>query len=322
MIAYKYRSDYQRDVLSLVNNQIFAGSLNNLNDPFEGMIDARDLDLFSLIFKSDSANLDKEFVAFKKTISEKGIYCLSQINTNEVMWSLYADSHKGFCIEYDIDILLNIYNFYKNRPLAHILKLKYQNTVPKNLFTDIIIRRDFKDILQGFAGIKSKAWEYEKEVRIINESAGLIDYDFKAVKAIYFGVRATKLDIENTMKSLGGRGIKFYQMKLKPYSYSLEAEEIVSKKISLILYKQNQIEYSHEFLSEKNLLEFYKYRHQFKVALDHIAQIPNIVSIDSIDFDEKEDEPFLNVFATINILNFEYRFIQVKWKDGNFYFDN
>lgn len=322
MIGYKYRSDYQRDVLSLVNNEIFASPLKNLNDPFEGLIDSSDVDLLGMLFKKESKNVVNEFNNFSELINKKGIYCLSKTFANEVMWSLYADSHKGFCVEYDLEKILEIYNFYKIRPLAHLLEIKYQNTIPQNLFTNIILKKDLLDTLQGFAGIKSKAWEYEKEVRIISEFAGLLDYDFRALKSIYFGVRANEKDINQTIKSLNGRGIKFYKMSLKPFSYSLVATEIKNTKVNVNTYRQHQILYANSLLDIKNLQENYIYKNLFEQALNHIAQIPNIISIDSIDVDSREGIPSMNVFTTTNLKNFELRFIKVVWKNDKFYFEN
>lgn len=60
----------------------------------------------------------------------------------------------------------------------------------------------------------------------------------------------------------------------------------------------------------------------FEQALNHIAQIPNIISIDSIDVASGEGIPSMNVFTTTNLKNFEFRFIKVVWKNDKFYFEN
>lgn len=47
---------------------------------------------------SDQSFLRGSYYNFVKTI---GIYCLSEINDDLIMWSLYSDSHRGFCLEFN-----------------------------------------------------------------------------------------------------------------------------------------------------------------------------------------------------------------------------
>ncbi len=60
---------------------------------------------------------------------KSGVYSLSKDYKNELLWAYYADSHKGFCIEYDYDILkqypCNEDNFFdvkysKNVPIINL----------------------------------------------------------------------------------------------------------------------------------------------------------------------------------------------------------
>ena len=55
---------------------------------------------------------------------------------------------------------------------------------------------------------------------------GLKTIPTEAVTGIYFGLRMPESDKELIINSLKGRDIKYYQMKLKPNSYLLEAELI------------------------------------------------------------------------------------------------
>ena len=65
--------------------------------------------------------------------------------------------------------------------------------------------------------------EYENEIRIISNTTKNQDYDFRAVTAIYFGLRMDESNIIEVMQTLQGRGIKYFQMKLKSKSFKLEA---------------------------------------------------------------------------------------------------
>ncbi|WP_442780844.1 DUF2971 domain-containing protein [Chryseobacterium sp. SL1] len=84
------------------------------------------------IFKSfDSNHLKKGYNEFVETIRTKGVYSLCRTFDNEILWSLYSDSHKGFVIEYDLDILLNDFNFNKIIPLVHPVEVRYEESPQK-----------------------------------------------------------------------------------------------------------------------------------------------------------------------------------------------
>ena len=82
-------------------------------------------------------------------------------------YGLYSDSHRGFAIEYETDILLKDFNFNADIPCAFMFDIEYTNTsrVPK------IIQQALNGQLniQSIIGNKSTAWEKENELRITFE---------------------------------------------------------------------------------------------------------------------------------------------------------
>ena len=141
MNGYKYRANIAvndkgnlRDIETLIKDELWASSLTDLNDPFEATyIDniERALALFESVFGANIKDVKKyweELILFKNNI---GIYslALSQADypDNELMWAHYANSHKGFCIEYDIEKLQDSenYTFDVNR-----MKIEYKNEPP------------------------------------------------------------------------------------------------------------------------------------------------------------------------------------------------
>ena len=62
MKLYKYRAEIYRDLLTLVNNQIYAPTAQNLNDPAETIVnDSKMYEVFNLIEKSGlSINIAKD----------------------------------------------------------------------------------------------------------------------------------------------------------------------------------------------------------------------------------------------------------------------
>ena len=67
----------------------------------------------------------------------------------------------------------------------------YSNKVPQINFNDLGQKTD--ELIQKKLGCKSKRWEYEKEHRIITDSCGIYNYDYNAVKSIYFGLKMDEL---------------------------------------------------------------------------------------------------------------------------------
>jgi len=164
-----------------------------------------------------------------------GIYSLSKTVLDELLWAYYANSHTGFCIEYDLEQLGEL------TKIAGSFDVIYERSIPQITFDDLIgVQSDVIKILQLTSGSKSKRWQHEDEIRVIMDYFGKVEYDFRAVKAIYFGLRMPKKwqDLyedneklpdhlsqvcqEQVMQVLKGRGIKYYQIILKPNSYEFD----------------------------------------------------------------------------------------------------
>ena len=75
------------------------------------------------------------------------------------MWSHYGNSHKGFCIGFNVSELFNV---FKDSFLGRVL---YKDNFPNiHDIKKCIINNDY-DTIDGLNFTKSKEWEYEKEYR-------------------------------------------------------------------------------------------------------------------------------------------------------------
>ena len=128
--AFKYRGEFDRDIKALKSNQLFAPNKELLNDPCEMLTsDQTFLQVLKLIerfYGTSSEKVKSEYESFKKRIQSAGVFSLSVSKEplNILMWSYYANKHKGFCIEYDIDILT------KYNSAANEFWIKYSNKIP------------------------------------------------------------------------------------------------------------------------------------------------------------------------------------------------
>lgn len=234
MKVYKYRGGdqekFDRDLKSLKENYFYAPSFKKLNDPCETFI-------FSEKFKDQSsrlthvinpnakANLEILHTALENVIkrkSEVGIYSLSTNYKDELLWAHYAHSHKGFCIEFELEILLNSHS---NNPVYHF-PVHYSKNPPEFELTDMSTKEG-ELIVRKLLGYKSKRWEYETEYRIITQKNGNHLYDFKSVSGIYFGLRMDDNQKRLVMETLKGRGIKYYQIVQLSGSYLFEREQLI-----------------------------------------------------------------------------------------------
>lgn len=229
MLVYKYRSGTENDLKALKYNQFWSSSIEQLNDPCEAITDTKKIKKFlNYIGKKVGAKTSNDFNLINENTDEvlsmdnkMGIYSLSKTPLDELLWAHYANSHKGFCIEYDTDILL------KNDGGDHIhsFPVSYSKKPPSVGFFDLI-RNNKSETIKKFAFYKSKKWEYEKEHRIVTSKTGLNSYDHKALKSVYFGLKMGVAEKNNILNLLKGRGVNFYQIELEKNSYLFKATKI------------------------------------------------------------------------------------------------
>lgn len=80
------------------------------------------------------------------------ICCFSEKNENILMWSHYADGHKGICIGFDASV----------PPICLAMKVSYQDIYPEIDYPSHQDERGFDSVLT-----KSTLWSYESEYRTI-----------------------------------------------------------------------------------------------------------------------------------------------------------
>ncbi len=186
--------------------------------------------------------MDKAKLEFSKMIESKVkeirdsllISCYGKRNDSILMWSHYANFHKGVCIEFEPydDIDTTEVKYSKKRAKLDLYSitqtvLAYDYLQKK---VDIKNKNVFRRLLKPFL-VKSKDWKYEEEYRSIyskNESNEKIttsdDMHFiKAgnIKAIYLGCKVSKED-EKTARRIAG-DIPVYRMKESDKEYRVES---------------------------------------------------------------------------------------------------
>ncbi|MCD4759417.1 DUF2971 domain-containing protein [archaeon] len=295
-LVYKYRGGddpiFKRDLNSLEENCFFAPNSDKLNDPCETSVFTDKFDAQSVIFSkflgdNSKQHLDNVNNALKNVINRKkevGIYSLSKTYKDELLWAHYANAHYGFCIEYDLDILIDTYkaeNIYS-------FPVTYSNTPPQIGINEVSkSNQGGLSIIKKMLGYKSKRWAYEKEHRLIIDKFGEQAYNHKAVKAIYFGLRMEDEEKEAIMNRFQGRGILYFQMYQKEKSYELEAKPVNDindtkltylKEIPLSITGSSSVKYEivkkdYDWVSKKGTIEIILELEVSKASLKWLAEL-------------------------------------------------
>lgn len=148
---YKFRSlqnlGYFFDIIRY--NRLYTAKYTELNDPIEG------------IFRTNANEGTIQLLINGKDNTR--ICSLSKDYKHTLLWSHYADGHKGCCIEVSME--------NDNEDIAPVI---YSKDI-----TDANEETDLKRILRS----KSPAWEYEQEVRaLLKETPGSPESKYLKVK--------------------------------------------------------------------------------------------------------------------------------------------
>lgn len=224
---YKYKPINEYTFASLINNVIYFPIAEQLNDPFDSQLrysfdDSID-DILNELIEShqlpDGMSKKKAELLLEETKSklkeplikaqkEVGILSLTTDYQNTVMWSHYADNHKGICIEYDCDIL-------KKQELIIIEKIEYKKELPKvltQIFKNYPEVKD-SDIARVMFFYKHDTWNYEEEWRALSKSSGNSHCSDGIIKSITFGCNTNQSLSKAIYNLLKARGVVFFEMK-------------------------------------------------------------------------------------------------------------
>ncbi|MDR2207328.1 MAG: DUF2971 domain-containing protein [Flavobacteriaceae bacterium] len=174
-ILYKYRSleDFRYFLDIILNNRLHAAKYPKLNDPMEGIF-------YSLGLEKDILEeIAKDKMKYK-------ICSLSRKKNDELMWSHYANGHKGVVL----GININTSKYYD------IMCVKYDGLA--FIEEQDIHCQTAREILRH----KLEDWKYEEEIRVLVSKQNYVKV---GIKEIIFGRRTSSFDkklIKNLIKKL------------------------------------------------------------------------------------------------------------------------
>ncbi len=208
----KFRKIDKRLIDSLVHSQLYFPCPEQLNDPFDCKVDIEkslrkaisqssgsEREALERILNNDECR--KEFNKVPQIIKDYGIFSASRKGAlkSSLMWSHYADRHKGVCLVYAIPH--NQINFYGPNRIFGVQNVDYGLDVGSNQLTewfkklpanDNLYKCAFEKLIQTVLTIKDKCWVYEEEWRMIRKSSGIVSIDRSYLQHVCFGLDASK----------------------------------------------------------------------------------------------------------------------------------
>lgn len=205
---FKYHAINENLIKILVNNTLWAGSASDLNDPYDCDFEMsheffKKTFIDKMSFKGVGENNERsedekwfwdglasvftteQIKTFQKfSLKFLGVCCFSSENKSELMWSHYANSGKGVCLEFN----------FKSNPelLKKIVPVRYSNK-------SILVNEEIDRVKAFFK--KRKAWSYEKEWRILND-VGTFHFNKEELIGVTFGPRVDRDDFTLVVETL------------------------------------------------------------------------------------------------------------------------
>lgn len=236
--------EYAMDLIS--EGAVFVPSPKNFNDPFDCALplDFSAIDLLNNIDRIaeygepvkrllaldhndrlgliSSANWQREIgKLFRDKVHESlGVCCFCGDSTQKelLMWSHYADSHKGLCIVFDAGRAFT----------ANLHKVTYTREIPEPFRW---YEYDFSGENFRYFLSKSWPWRYEDEYRLVcpNAPNSKVYFNKESLLEVRFGLRASTNTVSRIVLSLQNNGyanVKMVQMQRSKEHMSLTPEPL------------------------------------------------------------------------------------------------
>lgn len=178
MLAYHFTSlDTARKILA--GRRLRISRIDDLNDPYELL--GADL---------GEESLRDGYIKMRDELAlTRGIICFSRSFALPIMWSHYADRHRGICLAFDI-------------PDTHAFSVIYADD-RVSFVREMLGKHDSQKHMERFLGTKHSAWSYENELRLWcaleNEESGHFFQPFDKtlqLREVLVGVRCSSATLE------------------------------------------------------------------------------------------------------------------------------
>jgi len=230
------------------NDPFDASTTYNFDDPTGALVDRWSIEAIDrmypasspierAVFRQSRLPLFRDRDYLEKTrrkfveqdYNDFGICSLAGSCDNSLMWSHYADSHKGFCVGLSgIELIRFCAEMYIDGVLIDFEKVDYSIGPPKlNFFESMIaVYTDNKREILRLYKTKSDRWNYEEEWRMILWRSDQRAYDigFGAITDVYLGCRISSANMKKILNLCRKHipSAKLYQARPNDTNYDLD----------------------------------------------------------------------------------------------------
>lgn len=149
------------------------------------------------------------------------VCCFSTDYKNKLMWSHYADSHRGICVEYDFS------DAYKNNmPLLPVCYSKNRMKVPWSEAISQSAEQQSKLTASFMKALltKDEIWRYEQEWRIlVSAEDGVDSIPAPPIKCIYIGALCSEDNVNKIKETANKMNFCVKRMTVDRGEYELHA---------------------------------------------------------------------------------------------------
>lgn len=250
---YKYYRDQSLNLDSVMSNKMWYSAPCNFNDAFDCDVAIDEQAIFNNILPLISGgrairkgspkwiqykgSLHKQIKILQKLFANQkismGITCLSEAPDSILMWSHYANNHRGFCVSYNL-LALNQKLQFSAVPVLYTQDRVCLHSI--SLDQDKLSKETMSLFIKSITS-KSTDWSYEKECRIIqDETACGPKWDDKnkgalldtiSPSSIILGCCASDELTSVLMQHCQNHKIPLYKMEKDPLLYRLNREPIL-----------------------------------------------------------------------------------------------
>lgn len=164
----------------------------------------------------DNQCLEELFSFYMNSKEKVGVCSLTTKRDNKPMWSLYANTYKGYCIEYELpspekityDILPVIYAKRFNNGII--------NAITQFIIGGIVCKISNNKVANGVESFyelictKDSDWSYQDEWRILGDANSKISS--LKIKRIYLGFMVSKRNEQLILKCSSTKNFEVYKM--------------------------------------------------------------------------------------------------------------
>lgn len=233
-----FYSKAPRDLKAAFNSKEFAvlallsAKLNPMNISEEAITEMLHIEgLLDKLQQRVEEMQDSEYIPLLRTfLSRITVSCFSASGwNNQLMWSHYANSYAGICVEYDFEKIKDFIGFVHPvsyttvRPTLSMADLGIAAADLKS--KDRLVKEDVDvEHIISYLCCKNKCWQYEDEWRIINIGEENTPQFIKlpCVKSITFGPNVDSLCKRLLLEVCKSKGISCYDLRLSHENYGVE----------------------------------------------------------------------------------------------------